>query len=414
MEEGYTMKRITAGISVLLLLLLGCAQDNPFKADSEVQWEGGNEHPHIDMVGTESGGFGSSQFSDLDPERNGIQDAVMLSFDKDIDPSTITAASFEMIKTDPGTGPVQFESITYYPEDGIAILVGTFSDDTAYLLTVTAGRILDITGNELDPNHNALYDGSPWDDRLATFYAGSATMRDITSPSINSNFPITGNVGNLTPQPRVLFDNGPMKVSQLNLNNFTMVRTSDSASVALQVLSVTGSQIVTQPVNDLSWGTRYTVRLSAQITDDAGNYLDTNGDGYVWPDEPDLVWDFKLTDDASTHTEPPAVDQATLMPGNTYVRIEFEKSLSGDDVVMDTATFIAANIQVIDNNGSIPIVFETGADPGAVNCLLQRSTEGTATLHVSCRVADEYGNLLDGNHDGLGGTPGEDDYSEVL
>ena len=81
---------------------------------------------------------------------------------------------------------------------------------------------------------------------------------------------------------------------------------------------------------------------------------------------------------------------------------------------MDAATFIAANIQVIDSNGSIPIVFETGADPGAVNCLLQRSTEGTATLYVSYKVADEYGNLLDSNHNGLGGTPGEDDYSEVL
>jgi len=414
MEEGYTMKWITAGISILLLLLLGCGTDNPFKADPEVQCEGGNEHPHIDLAGTESGGFGSSQFSDLDPERDGIQDAVMLSFDKDIDPSTITAASFEMIKTDPGTGSVQFESISYYPEDRTAILVGTFSDDTAYLLTVTAGSVLDITGNELDPNHNALYDGSPWDDRLFTFIAGAATMRDITSPSIDGFFPNTGNISNLTPQPRVLFNNGPMKVSQLNLNNFTLVRTSDSASVALQVISATGSQIVTTPVNDLSYGIRYTVRLSAQITDDAGNYLDTNGDGYVWPNEPDLVWDFKITDDASTHTEPPAVDQATLMSGNTWVRIEFEKSLSGDDVVMDAATFIAANIQVIDNNGSIPIVFETGADPGAVNCLLQRSTEGTATLYVSCEVADEYGNLLDGDHNGLGGTPGEDDWSEVL
>lgn len=408
------MKRITAGISILLLLLMGCVEDNPFKADTEVQWEGGNDHPHIDMVGTESGGFGSSQFSDLDPERNGIQDAVMLSFDKDIDPSTITAASFEMIETDPGTGPVQFESISYFPEDGTAILVGTFSDDTAYLLTVTAGSVLDITGNELDPNHNALYDGAPWDDRLLTFYAGSAVMRDIVSPSISGNFPNAGNVGNLTPQPRVLFVNGPMNVSQLNLNNFTMVRTSDSVSVALQLVSATGSQIVTQPVNELSYGTRYTLRLSAQITDDAGNYLDTNGDGYIWPDEPDLVWDFKITDDASTHTEPPAVDQATLMPGNTCVRIEFEKSLTGDYVVMDTATFIAANIQVIDSNGSIPILFETGADPSAVNCLLQRSTEGTATLFVSYEVADEYGNLLDSNHNGLGGTPGEDDYSGVL
>ena len=414
MEEGYTMKRITAGISILLLLLLGCAQDNPFRAGSEVQWEGGNEHPHIDMVGTESGGFGSSQFSDLDPQRSGIQDAVILSFDKDIDPSTITAASFEMIETDPGSNPVQFESISYHPEDGTAILIGTFSDDTAYLLTVTAGSILDITGNELDPNHNALYDGSPWDDRLATFVAGSAAMRDITHPSIENHYPRTGGINNLRPNPRAYFTNGPIDVSLLNLNNFTLVRTSDSTSIDLEILAATGTEIYTVTVNDLSYGTRYTVRLSAQITDESGNLLDTNGDGYVWPNEPDFVWDFQLIDDSTTHGTPPTLSTAYLLPGNTSVRIEFEKSLTGDDVVMDDATFIAANIQVTDGNGSIPLTFETGADPGAVNCLFQRITTGTVTLFISCNVADENGNLFDGNKDGLGGTPGEDDWFGVL
>ncbi|MCK4807382.1 MAG: Ig-like domain-containing protein [Candidatus Aegiribacteria sp.] len=408
------MKRIIVGISLSLLLLLGCAKDNPFKADPEVQREGGNEHPHIDMAGTESGGFGNFQFSDLDPEKDGIQDAVILSFDKEIDPSTITAASFEMVETDPGAGSIQFTNISYYPEIRTAILAGTFSDDTAYLLTVNAGSILDIVGNELDPNHNALYDGSPWDDRLFAFFNGSAEIRDITPPGISGNFPNTGNVGNLLPQPRVLFNNGPMDEDQLTLNNFTMVRTADSSSVILEILSVTSTGITTEPKDSLSYGTRYTLRLSAQIADSAGNYLDTNGDGYVWPNEPDLVWDFQIVDDSTTHAAPPSVDQATLMSGNAQVYIEFEQSLTGDDVVMDDGTFTAANIQVIDNNGSIPIVFETSVDPSAVNCLLQRNAEGTVTLFVSYRVADEYGNLLDGNHDGLGGNPEEDDWSGIL
>ena len=408
------MKRITAGISIVLLLLLGCAQDNPFKADTEVQWEGGNEHPHIEVAGTESGGPGNFQFSDLDPERNGIQDAVILTFNKDIDPSTIAAASFEMIETDPGTGPVQFESISYYPENGTAVLVGTFSDDTAYLLTVTAGSVLDMLGNQLDPNHNALYDGAPWDDRLLTFFAGSAEMRDITPPSVTGAFPNTGGVTNLLPHPRVFFTNGPMDLSQLTLDKFTLVRTSDSASVELELWFATGTEINVIPTSELSYGTRYTAILSAQLADSAGNYLDTNNDGYVWPDEPDLVWDFQIEDDSSTHGTPPALSQADLLPGNTSVRIEFEESLSGDDVVMDDASFIAANIQVTDDNGSIPIVFETGADPGAVNCLLQRIATGTVTLFISCNVADEYGNLFDGNNNGLGGTPGDDDWSGVL
>ncbi|MCD4776046.1 MAG: Ig-like domain-containing protein [Candidatus Aegiribacteria sp.] len=406
------MKMITA--CIIALFLLGCAEDNPFKANPEVQWEGGNDHPHIDLAGTESGGFGNYQFNDLDPETDGIQDAVMLSFDKVIDPLTVTAASFEMVETSPGTGSVQFESVNYYPESGTAMLAGTFSDDTAYLLTVAAGTILDITGNELDPNHNALYDGSPWDNRLITFFTGTAETRDITPPGIENHYPMVGNIDNLMDQPRIFFFNGPMDVSQLTLSNFSLVKTSDSSAVDLQIIYVSPTGFITQPTDSLSYGTRYTVRLTAQIADSAGNYLDTNGDGYVWPNEPDFVWDFQIIDDSNTHSAPPAIDQATLTPDNNCVRIEFEQSLTGDYVVMDPATFIAANIQVIDNKGSIPINFETSVDPSVANCLLQRKTEGTVNLYVSCRVADQYGNMLDGNNDGLGGNPDEDDWSGTL
>jgi hypothetical protein len=414
MEEGYKMKRAAAGIAILLLLLLGCAEDNPFKADPEVQWEGGNAHPHIDFAGTESGGFGDFEFTDLDPDRNGIQDAVMLSFDKDIDPATVITSSFEMVRTSPSSGSVQFESISYYPEERIALLAGTFVDDRGYLLTVTAGGILDITGNELDPNHNALYDGSPWDDRLITFYTGTAETVDITPPGVTGNFPRTGGIGSLTPNVRVFFDNGPMNVSLLNLNNFTLVRTSDSSSVEMHMVSATEDEIIASPDADLDYGTKYTARLSAQVADSSGNYLDTNGDGYIWPDEPDLVWDFQIEDDSSSHGTPPTIADATLIASDTYVRIEFEQSLTGDDVVMDAATFIPSNIQLADDIGSIPVVFETGMDPSAVDCLLQRQPMGTVTLFISCLVADEYGNLFDGNNNGLGGNPEEDNWSGVL
>ncbi len=408
------MKRILAGISILLLLLLGCAKDNPFIADSEVQWEGGNAHPHIEAAGTESGGIGVFEFSDLDPDMSGIQDAVILVFDKNVDPLTVIASSFDMLKTSPGTSSIQFESISYYPEERTAVLAGTFREDRAYLLTIPAGSILDITGNELDPNHNAVFDGSPWDDRQFTFFVGSAVTVDITNPEIDGNFPKNGGIGNLNPNVRVFFENGPMDVSKLKLNNFTLVRTSDSSSVELELVSATSTEIIATPLSELSYGTRYTVRLSAQLTDSTGNYLDTNGDGYIWPDEPDLVWDFQIKDDTTTHSTPPTIDDAVLAASNSSVRIEFEQSLTGDDVVMDASTFVAANIQVTDDNGSIPIDFETSIDPSVVNCLLARSATGTVTLFISCNVADEYGNLFDGDDNGLGGTPGEDDWSGVL
>ncbi len=406
------MIRITAGLAILLLLLVGCIEDNPFKANPAAEWEGGNNHPHIVIAGTESGGPGNRQLSDLDPETEGIQDGIILKFDKEMDEATVTASSFNLIPTDPEGSAIQFSSIDYSPEEETAVLRGTFPDETAYLLTVVAGGTRDLVGNELDPNHNALYDGAPWDNRLITFFTGSAEMQDITSPVINAHFPTGGGLLNQKPEITVVFHQGPMDVSMLNLDNFTLARTSDSSPVELELISATENHITAVPVDSLSYGTRYTVELSSQLADSSGNYLDTDDNGYIWPDEEDFVWDIQMEDDSTTNNTPPAVLQA--FKANNTVTVDFVQSLTGDDVVMDGTTFNSANIQIFDTLGAIPLQFEEGIDPAKVYCMLQRNSEGPVVVFVSCNVADQYGNLLDGNNDGLGGTPGEDDWSKTL
>lgn len=406
------MIRVTTGLAILFLLLIGCAEDNPFKANPDAEWEGGIDHPHIILVGTESNGFGNHQLTDLNPEIEGIQDAIILKFDEEMDAATIIASSFNLIPTDPEGTLFQFDSIEYYPENETAMLNGTFSDDTAYLLTVVAGGTRDLVGKELDPNHNAMYDGSPWDDRLITFVAGTAEMRDITSPVVNDHYPGGGGQVDRKPLITISFLQGPMDVSLLNLDNLTLVRTSDSTAVILELSSASENEIVVVPTDSLSFGTRYTIRLSAQVADSTGNYLDTDNNGYIWPDEADFVWDIQMEDDSTTTSMPPTVALAFKAENN--VVIEFEQSLTGNDVVMDETTFTGANIQISDDIGSIPLRFEGGSNPATAYCLLQRNPVGPLTVHVSCNVADQYGNLLDGNNDGLGGTPGEDDWTGVL
>jgi hypothetical protein len=403
------MKKTIWTVLAALVLMAGCVEENPFVADPDAQWQGGADLPRLAAYGTLSGGLGNYRFNDLDPALEGIQDGIMLQFDEPMSSATMTAAAFEMVTTTPPSGPVEFTSIQYFPGEKTAVLEGTFTGETAYLLTIPAGALTDLAGNCLDPNHNALYDGAPLDNQRVTFFTGSARTADVISPSVSASWPQGGGLEPLQPEIALIFADGPMNQAQLNLDNFTLVRTSDQRPVELRVTLVESDRILCTPVEPLENGTRYTVTMSAAITDEAGNLFDTNNDGWIWPDEPDRTWDFQLVDNGDTHATPPTVLSAS-MDGETLV-IEFRQSLTGNTVVMDPLTFVAANIQCMDTDGAVPLTFEPGIGGGYVVCFLQRPVMGALMVHVSCNVADTYGNLLDGDGNGIGGVPGEDDWS---
>ncbi len=403
------MTRLTAAAAALLLLVAGCAEDNPFTADAEHGWQGRTDHPHIVAVGTQSGGLGVQELSDLDPETAGVQDAILLRFDQAMDEATVTATAFDLIETFPEGGPVQLDTVYYEPETMTAVLSGTFTEKTAYLLTVTAGAVLDLNGNQLDPNRNAEYDGEPWDNTLLTFWNGEVQVADIVPPGLNGHFPAGGGVTAPRPDITAVFALGPMDVSLLNLQNVTLTRVVDSLQIQVEIIEATGDRVVVRPVADLQPGRRYCVRLSSALADSSGNYLDTNGDRHIWPDEPDYTWDLQMADDSTTNLTPPTV--ARISRTGALVEIRFEESLTGDYVAMEDSTLNTRNIQLMDSLGAVPLSVEPGPMPDMARCLMQREMVGDGVLHVSANVADRYGNLLDGNNDGLGGTPGEDDWS---
>lgn len=404
---------MTMTIRTLLLAVLltaACAEDNPFLADPDAGWESSADHPVLAAYGTLSGGFGTTSFSDMDPALEGIQDGILLKFDEPIDPATITEASFELVTTYPLSAPVEITTLLFFPGEKTAVLRCTFASESAYLLTVLAGGVTDLDDHPLDANHNGLYDGAPLDDLRLTFSTGSAPMADITSPVGDSSWPQGGGVESLQPEIALVFVKGPMDPAQLTLENFTVVRTSDGRPVELRVTVLESDRIYCVPVAPLDYGMRYTITMSAAITDVAGNLFDTNGDGWIWPDEQDRTWDFQTVDGGGTHATPPTVLSATLDDDSVLV-IEFRQSLTGRSVVMDPATFVAENIQCSDETGGIPLVFQPRIGGSGVVCFPQRAIVGAMMVHVSCAVADQYGNLLDGDGNGLGGTPGVDDWS---
>lgn len=401
-------------LAALTLIWAACGvEDNPFGSDPDHGWQGGGSLPRVTATGTFSGGLGNHVVADVDPETEGIQDAILVQFDQAMSPGSFSAGDFDIEATWPEQGTVGVEDVEYIEELKMARVWATFDEESAWILTMSAGSVTDLGGNPVDANHNGLEDGAPWDDLRATFHHGSAPEADLASPVIDGHYPTGGGLTDPLPDIAVIFALGPMDTTTLNLESFTLVVTEGQAPVAVELVSVTETQIVMRPRSELEPGVRYTVTLSPAVADTSGNLLDSNGDGYLWPDEEDFTWDIQMADDSTTHSTPPTV--AGVAGGNPdYLTIDFQQSLTGLPVVMDDATFTAANIQVLDAGGMVPLRFEPLVGLHQVRCYFQRPVSGPMQLWVSAMVRDEWGNGLDGNGDGLGGTPGEDDWTATL
>ena len=409
------LRTITAVTALLALLVAACVDDNPFTADPDTDCQGGATHPHVDGWGTASEGFGSSVLNDLDPAEDGVQDAILVVFDQPMTPATMVEASLELTATTAGAPAPRIESINYYPSARRMEINATFAEETAYLLTLTAGGATNLAGIPLDPNFNAASDGSPWDDARLTFHNGTAEETDLAPPMVGLfSPPEQGGIEDPGIFIQFGFLDGPMDASTFGEGSLKLLRTEDSTEVGITIDSITPTQLLATPNNRLEFGTRYTAVLSAQVADSAGNLLDANGDGFIWPNEPDFVWDFQMADDSTTNSTPPTVSRvSSQFPLSFDVR--FEESLTGEQVSMDPATMVPANIQCVDSRGQIPLeIGDLSPSGDEVTCYMLSQPEGEVTVIVTIGVTDSFGNPLDGNGNGLGGEPGLDDWTGTL
>ena len=407
--------RWLAAALAMMLAALACVDDNPFVASPDNVWQGGDSHPAIVMWGTASGGMGTTELNDTDPGTVGLQDALLLVFDQSMSPATMVVASLDLVATTTGGADPEIEQVDYYPSAARLEIQATFEEETAYLLTLPAGGATDLAGNPLDPNHNAQEDGSPWDDARLAFHSGSALEMDLVPPFVAAHQPAEqGGITDPATPIVISFAEGPMDATGITTETLSLLTTQDSSEVEIAISSVTPQQVVAEPRSPLQAGTRYTVVLSAEVADTTGNLLDSNADGFIWPDEADFTWDFQMADDSTTNATPPTVAQAELVTDQS-IRIQFRESLTGARVSMDASTLTPAHIQCIDSAGQIPVqVGEPGPAGDDVICYLLRPFQGEVTVVVTIGARDEFGNPLDGNGNGLGGEPGIDDWTGTI
>lgn len=350
-------------------------------------------------------------------ELTNLNGRVEIVFSDFMDPNTIEKANIRILNTATNMD-VTDHVVSYDPLHRMAFVrPPQWPDSAAFIIRVTTGAE-NLAGKPIDGDGDNIEDDSPYDDFLSTFYTGNglAALGRISPPTIPGHSPgIEGNVARNT-QFTVNFANGPMDSATLDTVSFHLTKTATGVAIDIERVGFTANSVTFGlPLpNLLDWGTMYTFSIDGgqvkAFPDTTGEdtyllILDTDGDGPE-ENEPDYSWDFVTQDTTgSSQGSPPQV--VNVVPDPDHLHIHF--GLLPDER-MDMTTFTPSNIRAFDNDGYIPAHFHNDLDSLGLRYFYNRATSGTISLFVSMHVQDVDGNLLDGDGDGVGGEPGQDDF----
>ncbi len=186
-----------------------------------------------------------------------INSAVIVSFTKEMDPSTITADTFTLSGATQAAGTLAYSGNTakFTPSSNWASM-------TAYTATVTTGA-KDLAGNAMEGDYS-------WG-----FTTGSAM--DAIPPSVLSTSPATGatNVA-ANAQITATFTEA---MDATTITEATFVLRDSSNNTVAGTLSYSGATASFTPSRSLYPSTTYAAMISSAVKDLSGNYM---LDGYVF------------------------------------------------------------------------------------------------------------------------------------
>ncbi|WP_420994982.1 Ig-like domain-containing protein [Cupriavidus sp. 30B13] len=244
----------------------------------------------------------------------GTNTKVVATFSKDMNPASLTAASFTV--TGPGAAPVA-GSVTYVASAKSAAFVPAAALPAATLLTAT------VTTGASDLAGNALLGNFVW-----TFTTGSAP--DTTRPTVSLSVPAAGAANVATNTNIAVTFSKDMDPATISGTSFTLTG-AGGAPVAGTVSYAAGAKsAIFTPGAPLAAGTAFNGTVTTAAADLAGNALAGN-----------FTWTF--TTGAGADTTPPTVvstNPANLATGictNKSVNFTFSEAM--DPLTLNTATF---------------------------------------------------------------------------
>jgi hypothetical protein len=176
-----------------------------------------------------------------------IDTAIGVTFSEDVDPKTVTSASF-FVGTVPGTIAVTGKTITFSPSGPLQI-------GTAYQATVTTA-ITDLAGNPLAMTHQWGFTtgGAPG--------TAAPTLSAVSPANGAANVPLTTTI-------TLTFS---AAIAPASVSGSSVALEANGGHVSCTV-SVNGATVTLTPNAPLSPSTNYTIDVSGAVTDTVGNHV---------------------------------------------------------------------------------------------------------------------------------------------
>jgi hypothetical protein len=297
--------------------------------------------------------------------------SVTVTFDEAMDPDTVNDVNFT-VET---SGTAQPGTVAYVESHNMAVWTPTFD---FYSSTVYTGR---LNTNIRDASGNRLQSEYTW-----TFQTGTGS--DTTRPSIDFRFPDISAMGmGINIDISAGFD-GPLDPTSVNKSTFSVWQ--GSGELAGSVLyDDASSTVIFVPDANLQPNTTYTVKVSPEIRDLAGNAY--GGTGAQW----------NFTTGATSDEDPPQIDSGNppepdqgdvnlmIDVPNNSITITFDEAMNPETINNSTFTLETASGPVEGTVGYQPSLYKAVFLPSGD---LDYMTLHTAT--ISGAVEDVAGNQL--------------------
>jgi len=385
-------------ISAALILLVGCGKkDNPFAPNTDVNTG------KLDNLG---------KVLRFEPGYNQPLTAneIRIYFDDYMDSSTINITNLTVYDA-VARGNVTV-TVTYNKDARLAILAGTFIDNTKFLITVKAD-VKTLGGQLLDGNGNGRSEGTPYDDQLSLCWrgTGNAIFVRTSPPLFDSTTSTPFRTGSVPTDTNVLtiqlrFANGPMDSASItDVNNYELK--TGGSPVGLRWVAWSGTGVDLKATTNLTANTLYDFMIKGakvkarKDTTGLDNYLLILDGDYDGPEatEPDRKWQFFT---AGTNT-PPRLSGVTRIASPPGASFNFNARMKDNTLTSD-------KVKVYDAAGYVPGSFVFSPDTSVVQYYYQRTVGATLQYFVSKEVQANTALKFDGNNNGIGGEPWDDKW----